>query len=276
MCRRASQTLQLGSWPASASSQAPAAGATCARMQRAACSACCLTSCISPSFSLESSHGGRSCCTAEELHRQGARGYTGIFSHTTLTWEAVCPPSVFQAACLKRSPYPVLQASRVHKGLFVTPVSVALFLSNETPLPKPRRTWLWKCQAGSAGGEFLLVPPVLLPASSCPIVFLSLLLWRVGESGKMWWCILLAAHVFHRLQIIRWAKVLLSRQVWTGLPSVRPSIWPLSSWWRTGFQKWDWLLSLWEIEVLSSSSYRRVFNVCWIHWEAPPASSLQP
>lgn len=29
-------------------------------------------------------------------------------------------------------------------------------------------------------------------------------------------------------------------------------------------------------EVLSSSSHRRGFNVCWIHWEAPPASSLQP
>lgn len=111
-------------------------------------------------------------------------GYTGIFSRITLTWEAVCPPSVFQAASLKRSPYPVLQASRVDKGLFVTPMSAALFLSSETPLPKPQHTWLSKCQAGSAGGRFLLLPPALPPASSCLKAFLSLLLSRLGDGRQ--------------------------------------------------------------------------------------------
>ena len=40
---------QAADWPPPAA-RLPAASATCARMQRAACSACCLTSRISPSF----------------------------------------------------------------------------------------------------------------------------------------------------------------------------------------------------------------------------------
>lgn len=51
----------------------PAASATCACMQRAACSACCLTSRISPLSFRSNSHRGRSCCMAEEFHRHRAR-----------------------------------------------------------------------------------------------------------------------------------------------------------------------------------------------------------
>lgn len=41
---------------------------------KSSCSAHCLSPHISPSFPFKSSHPGRSCCTAEELHWQGARG----------------------------------------------------------------------------------------------------------------------------------------------------------------------------------------------------------
>lgn len=102
----------------------------------------CLTSCISPSFLLKSSRGGRSCCTDEELHRQGARGMYWDFQSYYPDLGSCLSSFIFQAASLNRSPYPVPQASHVHKGLFVTPVSVALFILNETLLPKPQCTWL--------------------------------------------------------------------------------------------------------------------------------------
>lgn len=41
---------------------------------KSSCSAHCLSPHISPSFPFKSSHPGRSCCTAEELRWQGARG----------------------------------------------------------------------------------------------------------------------------------------------------------------------------------------------------------
>lgn len=67
LCHRASQTLEPGSpW-------LPAARATCACMQRAPALPG-LSPHISPSSPFKSSHPGRSCCTAEELHRQGTLG----------------------------------------------------------------------------------------------------------------------------------------------------------------------------------------------------------
>lgn len=102
----------------------------------------CPTSRISPSVLLKSSWGGRSCCMAEELHGQGAWGIYWVFQSYYPVSGNCLSSFVFQAASLNRSPYPVPQASHVHKSLFVTPVSVALFLLNETFLPKPQCTWL--------------------------------------------------------------------------------------------------------------------------------------
>lgn len=82
------------------------------------------------------------CCRAEELHRQGARGICSDFQAYFPDLGSCLSPSVFQAASLKRSPSPVIQASHIHKDLFVITVSAPLLLSDETSLPKPQCAWL--------------------------------------------------------------------------------------------------------------------------------------
>lgn len=65
----------------------PAASATCARMQRAACSARCPTSRICPFFFFAQNPPAEEevCCVDEESHGQGARGIYWDF-HFKLPW----------------------------------------------------------------------------------------------------------------------------------------------------------------------------------------------
>lgn len=65
-------------------------------------------------------------CTGRELW-----GCAGVFGHVILTWGAVCPP------CIPGSQPERKSCSCVHKDLFVTPVSVALFLSKKLLCQSP-------------------------------------------------------------------------------------------------------------------------------------------
>lgn len=162
----------------------PAASATCARMQRAACSARCPTSRICPSFFLLKILPRRKKFAAWMRSRtgRGLGGYTGIFTSSYPDLGSCLSSfSIPGRQPEKKSLSSATGQSCSQRSLCYTRV---LFLSDETPLPKPWRTWLWKCQAGSARGEFLLVRSVLTPASSCPTAFLSLLLWRERKQAR--------------------------------------------------------------------------------------------
>lgn len=101
-------------------------------------------------------------------------GFSGIFSWLGKLFVPISVPG----SKSERSPSPVIQASHIHKDLFVITVSAPLLLSDETSLPKPQCAWLWKQQAGSRGGELLPAPAVLHP--SAPQLSSLLLQW-VGE-----------------------------------------------------------------------------------------------